>query len=664
MINNYDVTLNHYTGVVNFNDPDDFMRTTFNVRSDDRFQNLVNTLTFPYGLRIDEFEYYGRFNIPMRFTGVINFLGIQATGQIDTSVNDNNAAVTLVMPTWQIGGGNVQFFTFDDLMYTYDVNPRDFRSRSLDMRIDPADLVRNNTITSYWNANGLAASRLTLDSNAVLFDMVIRVNQVLDDRVDQFSFAARPFNGAFEAVTNITVNPIDDFEIENTSTMNMAIIDSSNRQNLQNDVNTLFDRWVTRIIRIGLEMDSLRQQYSSQIETNNLLRTPIEECGVTQQCQDLPRIICDEFAQQAVCIEEIEVCEEMVQQCTDQSNECTRTDPDGNCVQSINVCNQWENVCRDGETTNVCVQFNDTNIPDRCLQMELTCTKFNGADERCVAESRRLSQINDDLTANIDLIDEFQTLIRPLRNSAICLIRRISENNSDLDCESRDDDLEGIPDVIDLLDIAEIRSMTAEMELRDAVSADDIIFDTLVVLYGDWSNPQIQPGERTIIRNDLQIEEEDPSTGRNLGSESLINVNHITYFESYNRTSNEIYDGLRMIICREYGINEEESMRMQVIIREFGLLDGNRTFCPNFDIITPREVEQVDTPNVGEPLVFNPDFYTTDEFTSTNILNADDQIGMLTYIFGPDPKVVQVSLNCEQIINLHCSILTFFTLVI
>lgn len=169
-----------------------------------------------------------------------------------------------------------------------------------------------------------------------------------------------------------------------------------------------------------------------------------------------------------------------------------------------------------------------------------------------------------------------------MKDSSVCVLKRSKAKNALHECSDKDEAVTEVEDNIEILNLFEVQTIASNMQLRKVIASDEIIFNSKVWLYGDWTNKQVKAKDELVVRKDLQIEEENVAEGYTNGAKSLINVKHSVDFNSVQLTAIEIYDAIRRIVCKEYGIQEKESDHIQTAIVEFALLDGNSTICPPF----------------------------------------------------------------------------------
>ena len=88
--------------MLNFSNPEDLLRTSIKVKTDDHVPAIINQILFPQGLLLD-FSYTDvADDRPLRFTGEIDFLGILAQSMYDLHFYDYTAKINIVLPTVKI----------------------------------------------------------------------------------------------------------------------------------------------------------------------------------------------------------------------------------------------------------------------------------------------------------------------------------------------------------------------------------------------------------------------------------------------------------------------------------------------------------------------------------------------------------------------------------
>jgi hypothetical protein len=121
---NENLEKNYYSTVYNFTSIDDLMRTIFDVMNDDSVEYLTNHFVLDRGLNLTYSYKDARDNNPLPFIGNSSFLGLDGYTEILAYLSDNYADLTFMLPSFTIGGGNVQFLTYEDFLNYYNIDKK------------------------------------------------------------------------------------------------------------------------------------------------------------------------------------------------------------------------------------------------------------------------------------------------------------------------------------------------------------------------------------------------------------------------------------------------------------------------------------------------------------------------------------------------------------
>ena len=100
------------------------MRTVFTVMTDDKVEYLTNSFILDRGLNLTYSFKNSMDHSPLPFVGETNFLGLDGDTEILVHLDDNYADLTFTLPSFTIGGGNVQFLTYDDFISYYNIDKK------------------------------------------------------------------------------------------------------------------------------------------------------------------------------------------------------------------------------------------------------------------------------------------------------------------------------------------------------------------------------------------------------------------------------------------------------------------------------------------------------------------------------------------------------------
>ena len=302
-----DLSRSFLTGTFAFDNFHDVAYTLFTPNVQDSLPHLLSTITFPGGLTFLTSYRTISDRASVVFQGDVDFLGVDAAGSVSLDLDANIADVNLLLPMFSIGGGTLQFLSADDLAALYGVTRNQRGAQNFDFVSDFDDIALPNVITTTIDPSLLQGSRMELDANMLLLGIVSRVRQVIDERTMVFAVHGRPFNGAFTAENTVQVAPVPDLEAENNSILDVVLDNTDVFQTLEQRVNEMFQRWMTRVLRIGLQADRLIEEYTAQINYLSERYIPDEQCRPEEYCLETPTLKCSRYAQEAVCVEEQQV---------------------------------------------------------------------------------------------------------------------------------------------------------------------------------------------------------------------------------------------------------------------------------------------------------------------------------------------------------------------
>lgn len=625
---------NSYTANFMFEDFEDFLKITYDVNSDDKVFPLIRMIDFPDGLttittyeRVESGE-------PMEFIGRMDLLGVHTYGHVYAHTHDEKVDAVLDLPTFSIGGGNLQFITTESLRDLYKINEDTFCNGRLDCYINRDEFLQNNTMKFTFDTRNIAASDIILNSNIVIFEILDRVEVKLEDTKWNFKVNGKPFRGSFDTEVLVEVVPVPKIEKEDDSIVRIVLDQTQNFYELEKLVNDELKRWVSGIISAKLqiqdrevELREHRQYLVKQLQAG-------DDCGEEEQCRDLPRITCKEYAQEAVCVKEEKVCETVVQKCVEHKTHKTN-------YGSYEVCAKYETVCENDAMSIVCVDYDMKDIPDECIAMELTCNKVYTKDLSCAKYTGQLKSDIGEIDDKLERIEELQKLLRDLTDSSVCLIRVTDQaaRESYTYCNEKDKTIDKNSEEFNILDFFSLRDSRAIMKLRNVVSSDSLIFESDVSLYGDWTTKEREK-DRIVVKNNVYKKKEDRESGYDLGVESLMFINHYLDFNSVNHTSYELSESVKQVVCKENNIQSKEAARIQVLMRELSLVDGNSTFCPDLEIVDNSIYSKVDDNTVDQPNVYNT-YRDDDKYVSNTLAGVGNS--ELKYKYRPETDPVPVS---------------------
>lgn len=293
---------NYYSTIYNFTSTDELMRTIFTVMDDDNIEYLANSFKFHFGLNHTYSYENARRNEPMPFVGNSSFLGIEGYSEIWVYLQENYADFKFTLPSFTVGGGNVQFLSYEDFLKYYNIDKKHCHSDRFDHHIDCDDFKEKNTITTSFPADDLKSSVLFLDSNVVMFEILFRFASEVKGRSFTLPIVGRPYRGEFEADIRVEVVIVPDLEKETSSTSTIVLSQNHEYNQLKDSVNRNMQSWVKSIVladnMLKIKMKFLGEEQQYLQETISAIKCEEEEI-----CEHYPKISCSRYALQAVCIE-------------------------------------------------------------------------------------------------------------------------------------------------------------------------------------------------------------------------------------------------------------------------------------------------------------------------------------------------------------------------
>jgi hypothetical protein len=308
------------TSMIDFDHPEDILRTFVDLKTDDNAPDVIKDISIPYGLSLEYTVEDSKKKDSLFFKGQMDFLSIAGKGRVSVNLQKESALVNIDIPTVKLGGGNLQLISKNELFSLYGIKENDRRDaeRKFDIKMDYNDLKKSNTVKFKLEKDHLIESRLLLETNILLFQMVSREITYLNEDFIAFDIEGNPFKGQFKASISVELITVDSILTEDNSVMMMEISWDDNFRKFQRMTDKLLQEWVYRIIELVKDIKALKEVYNSRLVVLEEIHVPIGDCETYEQCQELPSIICEEYAQQAECVLEQDVCVRMIQECTQQ----------------------------------------------------------------------------------------------------------------------------------------------------------------------------------------------------------------------------------------------------------------------------------------------------------------------------------------------------------
>ena len=110
-----DVSHNRYDTQFYFEGYENFIRTLFNTQPDDGVSLLVDSIDLPRGFTSSNVFRDANDRDYVEFYGTNDFLGILGYGQVQAYIENDQVNSTVYLPSFTLGGGNLQFLTDNEI---------------------------------------------------------------------------------------------------------------------------------------------------------------------------------------------------------------------------------------------------------------------------------------------------------------------------------------------------------------------------------------------------------------------------------------------------------------------------------------------------------------------------------------------------------------------
>lgn len=265
----------------------------------------------------------------------------------------------------------------------------------------------------------------------------------------------------------------------------------------------------------------------------------------------------------------------------------------------------------------------------------------------------------NELEAKLSLVNEWVSIASELITSSVCLIKVTDPDARDryTSCSNKQAAIDPYSESFDILDIVHIKNTTSNMMLREIVSADSMIFSSDIQLYGDWSTSK---SEDHMIVSMPASDQEETGDEYDVGMKSSISVNHILDFMSIQGSASGVSNQISKTICKEFGITDEKSQRMQIILREFSEINSYPQICQHYSDVKSTYSKDQDKEGEDQPSIYESgsDQGSEPQYTETKVYTSKTASGIeeLVYVYSEDPKTVQVGYFCTHLLIIYLGI--------
>lgn len=219
----------------------------------DVLPNLARNITFESDLVLSvnytEYKELAEGSKSLTFAGPMSLYGIDATGEVLCNVDTNVASLTMHLPDFSLGSGNVQFVSSKTIAKYLGLADDQNVSDEVKKYSEGADVsTEENTLKIDMKVGSLANTKVTLNANVLMFNLVHRISIDISDQEISFPLSGKPFGGSFQADAVVRVKPTKDILKENNSVVTVSLKMDDTTNQLQKETNDVLKRWIDDII--------------------------------------------------------------------------------------------------------------------------------------------------------------------------------------------------------------------------------------------------------------------------------------------------------------------------------------------------------------------------------------------------------------------------------
>jgi len=304
-----DPALNQVRGSFGFESVQQFMSVLYDAMPEDLLPAITQDISFT-GHELSFSTDFTSVHPPegtmreVHFTGVMELYGINCFSIIRSGLDDNIANLTLMLPDFGLGAGNVQFLNAEVIADLLNVGEDEDLNEAVNA-YNPGSTVgaENNTISVDMEVGRLQHSRVTLDANIMLFEIIHRVSAQISDEEISFGVVGNPFRGPFNANVAVRVTPEENLRTEHNSEVAININMDDAIDQLTTHMNQRVGNWTRLIVDTYNGMNSRQAYLQNQLDDAKSNSYPVESCAQFSRCVDAPSLQCHNLQTERVCAE-------------------------------------------------------------------------------------------------------------------------------------------------------------------------------------------------------------------------------------------------------------------------------------------------------------------------------------------------------------------------
>ena len=133
-----DLSKSYFTGNYQLDSLNSLWKAIYN-SVDEKLPYIIHKISYPFGISLKYNYQDAKKIIPLRFYSEMNFLGILSKGEIDINLENYNISLKMALPSFEVGGGNLQFMTKDDFKNYYGEEDGSCNTKRFDSHISWSD---------------------------------------------------------------------------------------------------------------------------------------------------------------------------------------------------------------------------------------------------------------------------------------------------------------------------------------------------------------------------------------------------------------------------------------------------------------------------------------------------------------------------------------------
>lgn len=319
-----DFSQNNIRAQYGFRTVERLLSVVLDAKLGDTLPNLARNITFESDMVLSvnytEYKAQAEESKSLTFAGAMSLYGIDATGEIVCNIKTNVANLVMHLPNFSMGSGNVQFLSSKTIAKYLGLSDDQNVADEVKKYSDGADVsTEENTLKIEMKIGSLSSSKVTLNANVLMFELVHRISIDISDQEISFPLSGKPFGGIFQADTFVRVKPVKDLQKEGNSVVTITLKMDDTINQLQKETNDVLKRWIDEIIETFTSISNAEKML---IESKSSLQNQyfdVSTCKQYSRCVDTPVLECKKFNTERVCTQTKLTCDTIQYKCVEQN---------------------------------------------------------------------------------------------------------------------------------------------------------------------------------------------------------------------------------------------------------------------------------------------------------------------------------------------------------